>query len=152
MATVARGTQSNKVKLSQTSKNDELRAGLKGKDLGVPTIFAITDTVNPDYKMMWICQEKVIEAQQPTEVQKRFLGWDERDARLIRTGQAIKTDILGEEDLKAGDQLDGFDIKLVRMDFPAYDGQEPVINPTTDKTVLVNGKPVYEHRELVALD
>lgn len=144
------------VKLSQTSKNADLeKAFAKIIENGQPIVFAITDTVNDDYKMLWICQKKELEFQKVTEVQKTFLGWSDRDARIVRTGQAISTAILDDMGLSAGDVLEDYDIKVVRLSFPAYDDQEPVRKVDSDgnvgEPILVSGKPVYEHRELVAL-
>lgn len=151
MARAATVGGSNKVKITQNSKNDELEKVFKQllKEGAAPFVFAITDTVNDEYKMLWIAQLKKVEFAKATEVQKRFLGWEDRDARIVRTGQAIKASILDEKGLAAGDILEGFTIAVARHDFPAYDGQEPVLNPESGKNVLVNGKEVYEHRELV---
>lgn len=144
------------VKLSQTSKNADLeKAFAKIIENQQPIIFAITPTRNDEYSMIWICQKKEVAFQKTTEVQKTFLGWTDRDARIVRTGQAVLNSILESDGYAVGDILEGFDITVKRYDFPQYDEQEPVKKVDSEGNVgedlLVNGKAVYEHRELVAL-
>lgn len=151
MATASRTRgQSNKVVIDQHTKNDQLRKVFAAAIAsGHPFIFAVIDSSNPEYKMLCVAQEKVMEFQKPTEAQKFFLGWDERDPRLVRVMQAAQAGIVEEQGFEPGQILEGWDISVVRLETPAYEDQEPVLNPETGENHLVNGKEVYEHRTLV---
>jgi hypothetical protein len=134
--------------ITLNSKNEEVRKAFTALvATGQPFVFAVFPSQNEDYQMLCIAQELVVPGTEVTAVQKTFLGWDERDPRLVRCLQAVKTELADE--FAVGTVLDGFTIAVTRLDFPAYEGQAEVINPETNAPVLKNGKLQYEHRELV---
>lgn len=149
MANVVKAPRgAGQVAITLNSKNEELRKAFAAKiATGQPFIFAQFDSSNPEYKMLCIAQETTVEGQEVTLAQATFLGWDERGPRLVRCLQAVKAELA--EDFAVGTVLDQFTIKVVRLDFPAYEGQIEVINPETGEPALKNGKLQYEHRELV---
>lgn len=140
--------KANKKAITINSKNDDLRKAFAGViATGNPFVFATFPSANPDYQMLCIAQETVVGDGEITAVQRTFLGWNEREPRLIRVLQAVATDLA--EDFAVGTVLDGFKISSVRMNHPAYEGQQEVINGETGEPILKNGELQYDHRELV---
>jgi hypothetical protein len=131
---------------TKNSKNEELYKGLTPEVLGNGRthIFAIEPTANENYKTIFLCQE-VKAGSGSDSAQKFFLGW--KDTRLIRAIHNAEAKIAAN--FKVG-QTVPFDILLEEKITPAYDGQEPKINPTTSEVIMFNGSRVYEHGSLVA--
>jgi hypothetical protein len=135
--------------LSKNSTNAELQ-GYFGESLksGKARIFAIEESKNPLYKTIYICQVAKKPNAATSTAQSFFLGWD--DTRILRTIHNASADVVAAKGLKAGQEVP-FDILSEEKIFPAYEGQEPKVNPKTAEVIMFQGNRVYEHTQLVAV-
>jgi hypothetical protein len=112
---------------------------------GKTRIFSMAPTANDGYKTIFLCQE-VKASTGADSAQKFFLGW--KDTRLVRAIHNADSKIAGT--FKIGQEVP-FDILIEEKVEPAFEGQEPKINPTSGEVVMFNDMRVYEHGSLVAL-
>jgi hypothetical protein len=133
--------------LSKNSTNKELYDFFTPETIGdgQTRIFALAQTSNENYKTVFLCQE-VKASSGADSAQKFFLGW--KDTRLVRAIHNADAKIAAN--FKVG-QLVPFDILIEEKTEPAYEGQEPKVNPSTSEVVMFDGKRVYEHGSLVGL-
>ncbi len=133
--------------ISKNSTNEELYKHFTPEVLGdgKTRIFSVTDTKNEGYRTVFLCQE-VKASTGADSAQKYFLGW--KDTRLVRAIHNADAKIAAN--FKEG-QVVPFDILIEEKITPAYDGQEPKVNPSTSEVVMFDGNRVYEHGSLVAV-
>lgn len=136
--------------LTKNSTNEQIQK-VFGNALadGKTRIFAMNPSENnPDRITLFMCQE--IEASSTaTEAQSFFLGWGQRK-RLLRAVFSADKAIVQKLGLKAGSVVP-FDILVEEKTIPAYEGQNPKVNPSTGEVITHEGMPVYEHASLVAI-
>lgn len=114
---------------------------------GQTRVFAIEQSRNPEYKTVYMCQVVKKPGGDVGSTQKFFLGWD--DTRILRVIHNSKADVLEARGIKVGTVVP-FDIHSEEKTFPAYEGQEPRVNPKTAEVIMFQGQAVYEHTELVS--
>lgn len=131
--------------MDKFSKNEELLAAFK--DLSSPTVYAIADASNPDYKIVYLVQENKNTLRQVSKVEQMLLGWND-GVSLLRMGQTVREDIFNNLGIEVGYQFKDFYINAFETIEPAYYGQEPV-KDSKGKIKLINGQLVYEHTSLI---
>lgn len=136
--------------LTSRSTNAEIAQQL-GKELatGKPIIYAIEETKNPEYTMLYVAQE-VKGARQVSEADADFLGWDSKTiARCLRNCSAKKA-----AEFEVGDSLDGYNVEVYEDTTPGVksDGSDQDQKQTPDGELLFEietGAAIYRHTRLV---
>jgi hypothetical protein len=133
--------------MNKNSTNADLYAGLGEiiKD-GKTRIFAKAPSKNPEYVTIFLCQEVKKPSGSTTSAQKYFLGWD--DTRLLRAIHNAKAEIADKMEIG---KVVPFDILEEEKIVPAYEGQEPKVNPGTSEVVMFKDQRVYTHGSLVPI-
>lgn len=132
---------------TKNSKNVELQKEFDAQiKSGKPFVFAMNaPTVSPKdgktYVTAFVAQAK---KSAENTVNAMFLGWD---VRIVRATRNMLQEIAGK--YPVGTVLEGLTVQSVESFKPKYDKQKSRINPTTGEIIIVDGKPVYEHTELV---
>lgn len=118
-------------------------------DLSKPTVFAVEDSRNPEYKVLYIAQQVTAgtDRESITKVQQILLGW-KPSIRIARCVQTISVTIFNELNIQPGYQFTEFSVETKERTEPAYVGQEPV-KDGKGNVLLSNGMLVYEHSQLV---
>lgn len=134
--------------LTKHATNQDLQ-GYFGNALadGKTRVFAIEQSRNPEYKTVYMCQVVKKPGGDVGSTQKFFLGWD--DTRILRVIHNSKADVLETRGITVG-TIVPFDIHSEEKTIPAYEGQEPRVNPKTSEVIMFQGERVYEHTELVS--
>jgi hypothetical protein len=134
--------------LSKNSTNLEISNMFKGELAdGQTRIFAMNPSENNSNRItLFMCQQITTQTN-ASDAQKFFLGWGE-GTRILRAVFSAEKVLVNNNNLNVG-SIVPFDILVEEKTVPAYDNQNPKINPSTGEVIMHNNLPVYEHSSLV---